>query len=134
VDPQAATRSALWLLVSDLFLRVKLEALARSANRACRAFSQAADLVRALDEPGGAPPALVLVDLGANADAGFALLEAFGARSAAPPTLAYFSHVDEAAKRRAQALGATRIVPRSALVLRFDDLVNEVTAAAPPRP
>ena len=129
-DPQGAPAAPLWMLVSDLFLRVKLEALARSAGLPCRAFPQAADLVRALDAPGAAPPALVLVDLGANADAGFALLEAFGARPAPPPTLAYFSHVDEAAKRRAQALGATRIVPRSALVMRFADLVREVSAPA----
>ena len=114
----------MWALVTDLFLRVKIEAMARSGRRALTAFPSADALLARLDE---GKPALVLVDLGAQGDQGFALLERMGGRA---PTLAFFSHVDEAAKQRAIALGATRVVPRSALVARFATLLDEVGAGA----
>ena len=115
----------------DLFLRVKIEALARAAGRTLVAFTTAEGVVERLaaEASSGVAPGLVLVDLGAPRDEGFVLLERMAARPLAPPTLAYFSHVDEAAKKRAQSLGATRVVPRSALVARFDDLVTELAIA-----
>ncbi len=127
---QEAAEKPLWALVSDVFLRVKVEALARSAGRACRVFAGPAPLVAALDA--GETTPLVLVDLGAREDAGFRLLEALAGRGgAAPPTLAFYSHVDDAARRRALAAGVTRIVPRSAFVARFAALVDEVSAGKP---
>jgi DNA-binding NarL/FixJ family response regulator len=121
------TTTPLWALVSDIFLRVKIEALARTEGRGCRVFATAATLVAALDA--GASPPIILVDLGARDEAGFVLLAALAGRSApAPPTLAYYSHVDEAARQRALAIGVNRIVPRSALVARFGALVREVSA------
>jgi len=117
--------------MTDLFLRVKLEAMARGEGHACEVFATPQALLGALE--GGGGPAVVLVDLGAPQDAGFELLEALARRDVAPPTLGFFSHVDDEARRRALAAGATRVVPRSALVARFGALVAEMCAPAPGR-
>jgi hypothetical protein len=58
---------------------------------------------------------------------------ALARRDIAPPTLAFFSHVDDEARRRAVAAGVTRVVPRSALVARFAALVGELITPAPGR-
>ena len=114
--------------MTDLFLRVKLEAMARGEGHACQVFATPQALLGALDRGDG--PTLVLVDLGTPQDAGFELLEALARRDMAPPTLGFFSHVDDEARRRAVAAGATRVVPRSALVARFGALVGELAAPA----
>jgi CheY-like chemotaxis protein len=96
------------------------------------------------------PPALLLVDLGApRADEGFALLEQLAVRRAArtaaggsagdagtavPPALAFYSHVEDEVRRRALALGAERVVPRSAFVARFEHWVRELTGRSPAEP
>lgn len=103
--------------------------MTRAGGRALVAFPTPAALLDALAAAGAARPALVLVDLGAPGDAAFALLGGLAAHADAPPSLAFFSHVDDEAKRRAVAAGATRVVPRSALVARFDALVAEVGSA-----
>jgi DNA-binding NarL/FixJ family response regulator len=115
--------------VSDLFLRVKIEGLARAEGLSCRLFAVPDGLLQAL-AGGEGGPSVVIVDLGAAGDAGFALLEALAGREPAPPTLAFFSHVDTEARHRALAAGATRVVPRSALVARFGVLVRELGAPA----
>ncbi len=129
---QEAAEKPLWALLPDLFLRVKIEAMTRREGRLITAFATPEALLERLDATaaGGTVPALVLVDLGAPQDAGFVLLEGLAARAGAPPTLAFFSHVDDAARRRAIELGATKVVPRSALVARFSALLDEVTAPA----
>ena len=70
----------------------------------------------------------MLVDLEARDDQGFVLLEQFAEMRDAPPTLAFFPHVDDLARRRALGLGATKVVPRSAAMGRFPALVAEVSA------
>ena len=70
----------------------------------------------------------MLVDLEARDDQGFVLLERFAEMRDAPPTLAFFPHVDDLARRRALGLGATKVVPRSAAMGRFPALVAEVSA------
>ena len=42
-----------------------------------------------------------------------------------PPTLGFYSHVEDQVRQRALDLGVTRVVPRSAFVLRFADLVKQ---------
>ena len=59
------------------------------------------------------------------------LLERLSGVPDPPPTLAFFSHVDDAARKRAIGLGATRVVPRSALVARFATLVTETAETTP---
>jgi len=117
-----------WVFVTDLFLRARVEGLAHEVGLAVRFFAAPDALVDALDG-GAVPPALVLLDLGDALGKGFAVLEAFAARTGdAPPVLAFYSHVDTATRERARALGATRVVPRSAFMTRFAELVREVTA------
>ncbi len=120
-----------WSFVGDLFLRARVEGLAREAGVAVRFFTDPAALVRELDAS-VAPPALVVLDLGDRAGRGMGVLAALGARArqGAPPTLAFYSHVDTATKEQALALGATRVVPRSRFMTQFGPLVREVIATA----
>jgi len=115
-----------WALVSDLFLRTKVEALARGAGVSVRFFSSPDELVGALDQArlATAMPALVLADLSDPGGRGLLLLERL-ARVTSPPTLGFYSHVEDHVRQRALDLGVTRVVPRSAFVLRFADLVKQ---------
>jgi DNA-binding NarL/FixJ family response regulator len=142
-----------WALVGDLFFRARVEGLAGGEGWQVRCFSQPADLLAALDgatgdttgdvardatgavagDAPGQAPELLIADLGAPEEAGFVLLEALQGRRdrsgiRVPPVLAFYSHVDDAARRRALALGADRVVPRSAFVSRFGRWVSELTA------
>lgn len=124
---QAGVRKInVWALVTDLFLRTKVEALAAGAGVAVRFFGTADELVGALSGAtrDATPPALVLADLSDPGGRGMALLERLEQISA-PPTLGFYSHVETGVRQRALELGITRVVPRSALVLRFADLVKE---------
>ncbi len=129
---QEPAESAVWSLVLDLFLRVRLEALARAAGVVLRNFTDPAALAAALSAIADAatPPRLVLLDLHARDNAAFTLLTALATRDAAPPTLGFHSHVDVAIRERALAAGCTRVVPRSAVMNRFAALVEEVSAKA----
>ncbi len=129
---QETAESAVWSLVSDLFLRVRLEGLARVAGTALRNFTDPAALAAALSAISDAAtrPRLVLLDLHARDDAAFTLLAVLSTRDAAPPTLGFHSHVDVAIRERALAAGCTRIVPRSAVMNRFAALVEEASASA----
>jgi len=124
---QEAAKTALWALIPDLFLRVRVEALARAAGMPIRAFPTPAAVIAALDAPAERPRAVV-VDLHARDDAAFTLLAALSARTDAPPTLGFHSHVDVPTRERARAAGCTKVVPRSALMNRFAELVAEVGA------
>jgi len=119
-----------WALVSDLFLRTKVEALARGAGVSVRFFSSPDELVGALDQArlATAMPALVLTDLSDPGGRGLLLLERL-ARVTSPPTLGFYSHVEDHVRQRALDLGVTRVVPRSAFVLRFADLVKQTISA-----
>jgi CheY-like chemotaxis protein len=117
--------------VGDLFLRARVEGLARGAGVATRFFAAPEALVQELAAT-AAPPSLVIVDLSDREQRGFAVLEGLSARGKArtPPVLAFYSHVETATRERAIALGASRVVPRSAFVARFASLVEELTAQA----
>ncbi len=129
----------LWALVPDLMLKSRIAGLARAENLTLRFFARPADVIAALEPvaegarpPGaaeGAPPSLLIVDLHAPGEAGFALLDSLRdlrtAGRSPPPVLAFFSHVDVGTRERAIALEADRVVPRSALVGRFAHWVKE---------
>ena len=116
-----------WAIVSDLFLRAKVEALTDRAEMDVRFFGTPEELGSALTAAAldGSSPALLLVDLADGEGRGMTLLERLS-HGTAPPTLAFYSHVEDAVRRRALELGATKVVPRSAFVLRFGDLVREL--------
>jgi DNA-binding NarL/FixJ family response regulator len=118
-----------WAFVPDLFLRAKVEALARGAGVDVRFFGTPDELVGALGEArlASAPPALVIADLSDPGGRGLLLLERL-ARVSSPPTLGFYSHVEDHVRQRALDLGVTRVVPRSAFVLRFADLVRQTIA------
>jgi hypothetical protein len=133
--PATSPSRAVWALVEDLFFRAKVEALCAATARPVVVHRDAAGLVAALRDAasrGEAPAAAIVVELGGRADQGMALLEALRETPGAPPTLGFYSHVEDELRRRATALGATQVVPRSAFVKRFDALVDglsEKTAA-----
>jgi DNA-binding NarL/FixJ family response regulator len=117
----------LWAYVEDLFFRAKVEGLARPFGHAVEFHKTPHALVEALGVA-SARPAVVLVELGTRPEAGLALLASLAALPGAPPTLAFYSHVEDELRRQALAAGATKVVPRSAFVKRFGDLVEELVA------
>lgn len=125
---QVAVEHAVWALIPDLFLRVRVEGLARATATSCRSFADPGALLAALTAAASAPR-LVVVDLHARDEAAFTLLTALGARADAPPTLGFHSHVDVGIRERALAAGCSRVVPRSALMQRFAALVAETPGA-----
>lgn len=134
-------RGPAWALVGDLFLRAKVEGLARAAGLDPRFFAMPAELTAALARATGPEPAadqpapvLLLLDLSDRDGRGFRALEALPRHR--PKVLAFYSHVEAETRARALALGADRVVPRSAFVLRFAALADELIgpAAAPGLP
>jgi DNA-binding NarL/FixJ family response regulator len=124
---QAAVQPvAAWALVPDLFLKTKVEALARGAGVSVRFFGTPDELVGALAEArlASTAPRLVIADLSDPGGRGLLLLERLS-RVSSPPTLGFYSHVEDHVRQRALDLGVTRVVPRSAFVLRFADLVKQ---------
>lgn len=130
--PRTSAARPLWALVEDLFFRAKVEGLAAPIGRPVSFHRDAASLVaalRAARERGDvdALPAAIVVELGGRADLGMALLEALRDVPDAPPTLAFYSHVEDELRKKALALGATSVVPRSAFVKRFGALVGALS-------
>ena len=105
--------------VKDVLLRSRVDGLARAAGIEPRFFSTPDDFVSAQ----GADVAVI--DLSDRAGEGMALLE----RLAGTPVLAFYAHTDDATRKRALELGARRVVPRSTLMKRFEELVNETVNA-----
>ena len=126
---------AAWALVGDLFLRAKVEGLVRAAGLVPRFFATPAELAAALAREAGpagdaSPPALIVLDLSDRDGRGFLALESLPVRR--PKVLAFYSHVEAETRARALALGADRVVARSAFVLRFASLVHELIGSTPP--
>ena len=69
---------------------------------------------------------LVIVDLTAEDLDGAAVVESMRARGelGAVPTLGFYSHVDQETRRRAEAAGFSRVVPRSRMVREMAALVD----------
>lgn len=109
----------------DLMLRSKIAGMAGAAGLTVRFFGATDELVDALLV--AEPPDLLLLDLSDREGRGMALLERMQT-TGPPPTLGFYAHVDDETRRRALALGVTRVVPRSLLVRKFADLVKETLA------
>jgi hypothetical protein len=108
----------LFAFVPDVMLRSRVDGLARAAGYVPRFFPAPGALLAALPEG----PRLVVVDL--MHEGAMALLEAL----AGTPVLGFYAHTDDATRRRALELGARRAVPRSLLMKRFAELVEETIA------
>ena len=105
--------------VKDVLLRSRVDGLARAAGIEARFFPTPADLL------GTNGSDLVVIDLSDRAGEGMALLE----QLAGTPVLAFYAHTDDATRKRALELGARRVVPRSTLMKRFEELVKETLSA-----
>ena len=99
------------LLCPDLLFGSKVEG----------ALAAAGHEVVHVDSPQGAGDADVLVvDLTADVDERIAALRA----EPAPPTLAFYSHVEQDVRRQAEEAGVTRVVPRSRMAREGAALVE----------
>jgi hypothetical protein len=100
------------LLCPDLLFGSKVEGALRAAGHE----------VERVDGPAAARDAeLLVVDLTADAD------ERIGALRAAdggPPTLAFYSHVEQDVRERAEEAGVDRVVPRSRMAREGPALVD----------
>lgn len=69
---------------------------------------------------------LLIIDLTADAFDGAALIESMRERGEleAVPTLGFYSHVDQETRRRAEAAGFSRVVPRSRMAREMAALVD----------
>jgi DNA-binding NarL/FixJ family response regulator len=113
-------------LVPDLMLRSRIQSMAGPAGLTVRFFGAPDELFDALLV--AEAPDLLVLDLSDREGWGMRLLERMQT-TGPPPTLAFYAHTDDETRRRALALGVTRVVPRSLLVKKFADLVRETIAA-----
>jgi len=104
--------------VKDVLLRSRVDGLARAAGIEPRFFATPSALLEA------GKPDLAVIDLSDRAGEGMELLS----RLDGTPVLAFYAHTDDATRKRALELGARRVVPRSTLMKRFEELVKEVLA------
>ena len=104
--------------VRDVLLRSRIEGLARAAGIEARFFPTPSDLLGANGRD------LAVIDVSDGAGEGMVLLE----QLRGTPVLAFYAHTDDATRKRALELGARRVVPRSTLMKRFEELVRETLA------
>lgn len=118
--------SRILALTPDLFFSTRIQNTLEKGGHTVRIVEIADGLTTTLAE---AAPALVILDTGAFNWPWEQIL--VDLRAAAPnlPVLAYGSHMDIEATKRAQALGATRIVAKSEFV---NNMLGLVTRYAQP--
>jgi len=104
--------------VKDVLLRSRVDGLARAAGIEPRFFATPAELL------GANRCDLAVIDLSDRAGEGMDLL----GRLQGTKVLAFYAHTDDATRKRALELGARRVVPRSTLMKRFEELVKETIA------
>jgi hypothetical protein len=100
------------LLCPDLLFGSKVQGALRAAGHE----------VVPVDGPVAAGDAdLLVVDLTSDSDERIAALRA---AAAGPPTLAFYSHVEQDVRRRAEEAGADQVVPRSRMAREGPALVD----------
>jgi CheY-like chemotaxis protein len=107
------------LVVNDLFFEAKIGEVLRTLGAPFAVAKSADGVSRRLAE---SAPAVAFVDMGAKGVDGEKTIEA--ARAAGAPVIAFISHVDVEAGRRARALGATEVMAKSELARRLPELVR----------
>ncbi|MGH7725344.1 MAG: hypothetical protein ACREOU_07945 [Candidatus Eiseniibacteriota bacterium] len=128
----------IWVFVPDLMLGTRIQELAKASQQPIWLFGQAGHVVEGLEvtaemlatTPPTMVPFLVIVDLNAPGGQAFEILETVRTLRTngrfTPQVLAFYAHTDTAVRERAEAVGADRIVPRSALVKRFAHWLEEL--------
>ncbi len=108
------------LLCPDLLFGSKVEGALEVAGHTVNRFDDAEKVRVAVQFHD-----LLIVDLTAEGLDGPAFVESMRARSEleAVPTLGFYSHVDVDMRRRAEAAGFTRVVPRSRMAREMGALV-----------
>lgn len=110
------------IAVADLMFQPRIEAAARALG-----FETAvADTTLTARAALARRPALVIVDLHATAFEPETVVRA--ARAVGAPVLAFGRHTEPGTLRAARGWGAARTVPRSELVERLPELIEEVAA------
>ncbi|HWG91951.1 MAG TPA: hypothetical protein VNZ52_13960 [Candidatus Thermoplasmatota archaeon] len=109
--------------VSDLFFATKIRTTANLSGINLGIVTSAKELVERVARE---QPTVVVVDLNEQR---FDPFEAIRLLRAAPwglsvPVVGFFSHVQVELKTKAEAAGATRVLPRSAFVERLPDILN----------
>lgn len=113
-------------LLDNLFFSAKINAAAAPAGyhvAYAKTAEQALSLARSLS------PALILLDLDANACGPFAFLAELKAdpHLQIVPTVGFVSHVNLATQERARAMGCDRIMARSAFDRNLPTLFSELS-------
>ena len=109
------------LLCPDLLFGSKVEGGLRVAGHTVNRFDSEEPLRVAASSHD-----LLIVDLTAQDLDGPALVESMRSKGEleAVPTLGFYSHVDQETRRRAEAAGFSRVVPRSRMVREMAALVD----------
>lgn len=114
-------------LVPDLLFGSKVVSMLQSAGHDVTLCS-AEDEARARAEEAD----VLVVDLTTDAVDGATLVDSMraGGELRGTPTLAFYSHVDAAVRRRAEEVGFDLVVPRSRMAREGAQLVGELAEAA----
>lgn len=102
-------------LVTDLMLASRVEGALRAAGHEVE--------VRAEPDDATATAALIVADLETVEPEAIAAL--------GPPTLGFYSHVDVATRRRAEAAGFDLVVPRSRMSRELPQLAERLLSGSP---
>jgi DNA-binding NarL/FixJ family response regulator len=123
-------------LVPDLLFGSRVQGALQAAGHDVELIA-GADRLRDRLQQGGAPAAVLVVDLTSAELDGSELLEslAAGGELGRLRTLGFFSHVDTAVRERAEQAGFDLVVPRSRMAREGAELVGRLTGppAAEPR-
>jgi hypothetical protein len=107
------------LLCPDLLFGSKLEGGLRAAGHEVARYASAADARAAASSAD-----VLVVDLTADPEAGLALGDVAEAR-----TLAFYSHVEQDVRQRADAAGFDLVVPRSRMAREMGALVQRLAGS-----
>ena len=115
------------VVVSDLFFRAKIDAVARLLGLPLRVARSAEQLERHLAT---LRPSLVLVDLEADSIDPVVAIERLKQADVGAPVIGFASHTNPAVLRAARAAGADEVMARSGFQVRLPGLLEEVAAGA----
>ncbi len=118
-------------LTADLLFGSRVQGDLAAGGHEVELIGAEAELRARLADRAAPAPAVLVVDLTDDRLDGAAVLESLAGADllAGIPTLAFYSHVDVAARERAEAAGFSRIVPRSRMAREGAALVDGLLSA-----